>query len=113
MRIANHFQALVRQTVVTAAAFPQFESSPAAICAAAELTKIASVVVGERQGGEPVHEGRPRLERAGIIQRSKDLMEERGGEPVLVDELAAAAGVSERTLRTALSGPDQQLDSAL
>ncbi len=101
LQVANHFQALVRQTMATAADFPQFESSPAAICAAAELTKVASVVVGERHAGEPVHEGRPRLNRAEIIRRTNNLLEERAGEPVLLEELAAAANVSERTLRTA------------
>jgi transcriptional regulator GlxA family with amidase domain len=39
--------------------------------------------------------------RPGIIRRSQALLEERKGRPVYIWELAAAAEVSERTLRTA------------
>ncbi len=46
-------------------------------------------------------EGRPRLPRQEIIKRSKDLLEKRYGKPVLLGELVDAAGVSERTLRSA------------
>ena len=41
--------------------------------------------------------------RPGIIRRSKELLEEHKGRPVHVGELAAAAEVSERTLRTAFN----------
>jgi AraC family ethanolamine operon transcriptional activator len=41
--------------------------------------------------------------RPGIIRRSQALLEQRKGRPVHVGELAAAAQVSERTLRTAFN----------
>ena len=98
---ANRFLALVHQVVTAATQCPQFESSPAATCAAAELQRVSSVVVGAQQAGVLRQEGRPRLPRQEIIRRSKALLAERDGAPVLVEELAAAADVSERTLRTA------------
>jgi transcriptional regulator GlxA family with amidase domain len=81
----------------------QFESSTAATFAAAELVKVASLIVGEQQAGEPIQEGRPRIPRQEIIRHSMELLEERVGHRVLVGELAAAAAVSERTLRTAFN----------
>jgi len=102
-QLANQFRALVDQIMTTAADCPQFESSPAASCAEAEVLKVGSLVVGERLTGETHREGRPQLPREEIIRRSKDLLVEREHEPVYVGELAAAAGVSERTLRTAFN----------
>ena len=102
-QIANQFRALVHQIMTAATTCAQFESAPAATCAAAKLLKVGSLVLGERQGGEFNQEGRPMLPRQDIIRRSKELLEERFGSVVLVGELAAAAGVSERTLRTAFN----------
>jgi len=101
IQAASEFRALVHRVMTTAAQCPQFEASPAAACAQAELLKVAAEIVEGRQAGQPGYEGRPRLPRPDIIRRSKDLLAEREGEPVLVEELAAEAGVSERTLRTA------------
>ena len=98
--VARQFRALVRQLMTAAADCPKFESSPAATWASEELLKVASLVIGQRQAGNPNQEGRPRLARQEIIRRSKALLEERDGKAVLLEELAAAAGVSERTLRT-------------
>lgn len=99
----DQFLTLVRQTITASANCSQLESSPAASCAAAKLLKFAAAVVGERPAGKPGHEGRPKRPRQEIIRRSKDLLKEREGEPVLVEELAAAAQVCERTLRTAFN----------
>ena len=85
--------------MTTAANCSQFESAPAATCVAAELLKVASLVVGERPVGESNKEGRPKLSRQEIIHRFKELLEEREGELIAVKELASTAGVSERTLR--------------
>ncbi len=99
-QLAAHFRALVRLVVTTAANFSEFESSPAANVAAAELLKVGSSVVGQRQGGKPNPPGRPKLPREEVIRRAKALLEEGEGEIILVEELAAAVEVSERTLRT-------------
>jgi AraC family ethanolamine operon transcriptional activator len=77
----------------------QFESAPAATAAAAELLKVASLIVSQRPAGGSGQEGRPRVPREAIIRRSKQLLDEREEEPVLVGEMAAAAEVPERTLR--------------
>ncbi len=100
-QLVDQFQGLVTSIMTTAANCVKFESSPAAKCAEAELLKVASLIIGQRQGGKPHPEGRPRLSREEIICRSKALLEERDGKPVLVGELVAASGVCERTLRTA------------
>jgi AraC family ethanolamine operon transcriptional activator len=101
--IADQFRAIVLQIMTTAAECFRFESSPAASCAAAELLEVASVVVGRQQAVEPNREGRPKAPRQEIIRRSMELLEQRVGEPVRVGEFAAAADVSERTLRTAFN----------
>jgi AraC family ethanolamine operon transcriptional activator len=65
--------------------------------------KVVSLVVEQRQADEPKPQGRPKLPRQEIIRRCTELLEERDGEIALVGELAAAAGVSERTLETAFT----------
>jgi AraC family ethanolamine operon transcriptional activator len=97
---ANSFRAAVGRIMTTAASCSQFEAASAATCAAAELLKIVSPVVGQQGAGVTNREGRPRLPREEIIRRSMELLEERDGVPILVGELAAAADVSERTLQT-------------
>ena len=84
--------------MTAAANYCEFESSPAARGVEAELLKVASLVIGQRQGDKPNREGRPRFPREEIIRRSKELLEERDGLPILVGELAARVEVSERTL---------------
>jgi len=102
-QLANQFRTAVGQIMTIAANCSQFESAPASKSAAAELLKVASVVVGQRQAGGPKQQGRPRLQRQEIIRRSKELLEQRDGQRVRIEQLAAAAEVSERTLRTAFS----------
>jgi transcriptional regulator GlxA family with amidase domain len=100
---ANSFRTAVDQTMIAAANCPQFEAAPAATRAAAELLKVASLVVGQQREGVPNREGRPRLPRQEIISRSKEFLEKRDGETASVGELAAAANVSERTLQAAFN----------
>ena len=100
-QLAEQFRGFVFRIMNAANHCSQIESGPAAKVAAAEALKISSLVVGQRQGGEPNQTGRPRLSRSEIIAFSKDLLEEYDSQPFLVGELAAAAGVSERTLRAA------------
>ena len=82
-QLAAQFRALVSPIVTTAANYSEFESAPAARCAAAELLKVASLVIGQGQAGKLNLEGRPKLSREEIIRRSKNLLEEREGEPLL------------------------------
>ena len=102
-QLADKFWSLVRPIVTASANCPQFESSPAATCATAELSQVASLIIGQGQGDKPNRTGRSIIPRQEIIRRSQELLEKRDGEPVLVQELAAAAEVSERTLRTAFN----------
>jgi AraC family ethanolamine operon transcriptional activator len=98
-RVANRFRTLVGQTMTAAVNCSQFEQTRAAISVEAELLKVASAVVGQRQAGEPNPQGRPRLPRQEVIRRCTELLDERDGETVRVGELATAADVSERTLQ--------------
>ena len=104
LQVANQFRALVGQIMTAAAKCSQFESAPAAMYAATELRNVTSLVAGEQQAGAP-HQtaGRPRFSRQEIIRRCQEQLEERDGEIVHVEELAAAADVSQRTLRTAFN----------
>ena len=99
-QLANQFLACVRQVMRVAAICSEFESSPAATCAAAKLLKVASSVLGERQTGEPKQQRRPRIRRQEIIRCCRKLLQERDGEHVPVGDLVAAAKVCERTLRS-------------
>ena len=99
--LAHQFEASVRQVLTTSARYPQFESSLGAAVAAADLLELGTRVLGRRPQRNTDHAGHSKLSRAEIIRRSKELLEQRAGERVSVAELAAAAEVSERTLRTA------------
>ena len=61
------------------------------------------MIIGLRQTSLLRQEGRPKLSRKKIIDRCQNLLEVRNDQPVLVEELATAASVSERTLRTAFN----------
>ena len=101
-QVINQIRDSVSQIMTAGANCPQFESTTAASFAAAELLRVASLVVGG-QADEPKLKpnGRPKLPREEIIRRSQALLAERNNQPVLVTDLAVAAGVSERTLRKA------------
>jgi AraC family ethanolamine operon transcriptional activator len=101
--IANRLRESALQIMTAATAGPQFESGPAAISASEALLQSTLPVLGRSLAVESRDKGRPRVPRMEIIDRAMALMEARRGEPVLVGELAAAAKVSERTLRTAFN----------
>jgi len=87
--------------LATAARYPEFESSLGATVAAGDLLELGTLVLGRQQERKTDDAGRFKFSRTEIIRRSKKLLEQREGEHVSVGELAAASGVSERTLRTA------------
>lgn len=76
-----------------------FENSPAAKSAAIALKEVASLVLRGVQTIKSDHLGRPAIPRSQIIHSCKDLIEAQAGTLVRVEELAAKASVSERTLR--------------
>lgn len=100
-RLANQFEEAVRSVLVTASKYPKFETSLGATVGAAALLELGTRILGRRQMREVDIAGRPRFPREEVIRRGKALLEARESEHVSVAELAAAAGVSERTLRTA------------
>lgn len=100
---ARQFRALVNEIVVAATHCSDFESSPAAERAAAEVQRLATLSVRQESGLEPKPEGRPKVARQEIIRRSLQRIEQCEGEHLCVCELATAANVSERTLRTAFN----------
>ena len=102
-QLVEQFRALMRQLLTAAANCSEFESSSAATRTAEELRQVTSLVIGQRQAGNPHQEGRPKLRREVIIRRSKELLKKHNGEPFVVEELAAAVEVCERTLRTAFN----------
>ena len=101
--LANSFRSIVSQIMIAAANSSHFESSPAVTSAATEMLKLGSKIVEKRPVIERDNGGRPRASRQQIIRCSKELLEERAGESVLVNEIASAVGVSERTLRAAFN----------
>jgi methylphosphotriester-DNA--protein-cysteine methyltransferase len=109
-------RALVGRIMTAAASCSRFESSPAAKDAEAALLSLGSSVIGAAGAGEAHRLGRPRVPREAIIRRCKTLLEEHHGEPVSVQDLAAASGVTERTLRAVFHehfgvGPHRYLQS--
>jgi len=102
-RLASQFRNSVREILATAAQYPQFESALASSVASASLLKLGARIVDHEQQHEAPRSGRPKLPRSEIIRRSRAWLEEHEGERVNVRELAAAAEVSERTLRTAFN----------
>ena len=100
-QLANSARSIMSEIMNASANSQGFDSSQAAKSAAAALMKVASSVIRDKQEDEPDHTGRPRVSRSDIIRRSKKLLARRTGKIVRVNDLAAAAGVSERTLRAA------------
>ena len=102
-QLANRFRSVAGQIMTTATGYSQFESSLAAKCAATELLKTGLSVIGQPSTGILNPNGRPRIPREEIIRRAEELLEQSDGKRVLVEELAASAHVSKRTLRTAFN----------
>ena len=89
-----HFGEAVRQT-------PDDFESPAAKRAAEKklVPEIRNLLAVPREAGPTL--GRHTVPRAQIIRSSMDFVEQHEGEYLCVEQLATAAGVSERTLRDA------------
>lgn len=66
----------------------------------AELVSTVRTMLGTPPPVSPITAGRPAVERDGIIRSAKSFLEEAAGAVPSVDQLALAADVSERTLRT-------------
>jgi AraC-like DNA-binding protein len=102
-QLAGQVRSFIHETESAALNCPKFEFTPVAMNAAAEAVRLVSLIIREGQSGEPERDGRPRISRQEIIRRCKGLLEERGGKRIKVGEMAARAGVSERTLQTAFN----------
>jgi AraC-like DNA-binding protein len=100
-QLAHHFRTSVVELMASAAEYPQFESSLASTVAAADLRELSIDILGQRHAGDVHPLGRPKVPRREIIRRSHELLEAQSGSHVGIADLAAAAGASERTLRTA------------
>jgi AraC family ethanolamine operon transcriptional activator len=99
---ADQFRAALFQ-IFAAANSGHFELSPAATCAAHEVLKVVNSIVGPTPPVGRNHDGRPKVPRQEIIRRSREFLEQKACNLVSVGDLAAAASVSERTLRTAFN----------
>jgi AraC family ethanolamine operon transcriptional activator len=98
---ATRIGALVHDLLTAATLCETFETSIAAKQAAAEATSVARVILGMPRTEDPRQDGRPRISRREVIRLCHELLEEQGVAATSVGDLAAGAGVSERTLRTA------------
>ncbi len=100
---AHRFRSIVLQVMNTATNCHDFESTAAARNAAKEVVKLAVSALAQRETYPPNSEGRPKISRPQIIGRCMDFLEQQAVGPAAVADLATAAGVSERTLRTAFN----------
>ena len=100
-QLAASAYSIVKEVIIASANSSRFETSPAAKSAGVELRKVVPLVLGEMQPVESNRPGRRNIPRSQIIYSCRELVRERNGRPIRVDELAATAGVSERTLRLA------------
>jgi AraC family ethanolamine operon transcriptional activator len=101
---SRRFRVAVKQVLNVAVNCAQFESEAAAKSAARVLLRLAFEIVELQPAPLPERtRGRPRIPRDEIICRSKRAIEEGENKRVFVGDLAAAAGVSERTLETAFN----------
>ena len=66
-------------------------------CIVDALTRIVGSTVGVHD--ERGHAGRPEVPRSNVIRRVREALEVGSGEPIFLNELSKAAGVSEATLR--------------
>jgi len=97
-----HGRSLVRDIQLAATTCPQFETTPAMKIAATEAAKFVFRIASGSHIDEPAKTGgRPQISRQKIIRRCNRLLNKSEDRHVSVEELTAAAGVSERTLETA------------
>ncbi|MGI9511096.1 MAG: helix-turn-helix domain-containing protein [Geminicoccaceae bacterium] len=99
--VLSRLRTLVQRVVAGSIGCPEIEASPAARSAMVELLDAASPVIAQHQTWERCDgRGRPPLGRQEIIRSTRDLLARHEGKPVLVRDLATAADISDRTLRT-------------
>lgn len=101
--LSKQFWSAVNQVMIAAKNSPQFESSPASESASQNLFNIARSLLGLPWANQPRQQGRPKANRTEIISACRELLEQRADQTVRVEEMAAMAGVSERTLRSAFT----------
>ena len=102
-QLAERFLRLVRGPLATATKHPEFESSPAAARAAADLVEVGAVVLAGPDAVPRRATLRPRVPRQTVVRRALEVLEERDRQHIAVPELAGLVGVSERTLRRAFN----------
>jgi len=102
-QLEHQFRMSVLDLMTTCANHPQFESSNASAAASARLLKLGCEILGRSHEREPRRPGRSKIVREEIIRRALELVEERSDKRVSITDLATAAHVSERTLRSAFS----------
>lgn len=90
--------ALAERIFATSA--PDLPAGPARDAAAADLIAAARACLTQPEAREPAP-GRPRLDRAEIMRRSMARLDADSVDKPTVEQLAAAAGVTERTLARA------------
>jgi AraC-like DNA-binding protein len=99
LRLSTSVSQLIRNAIEN----PNLETSPAAPVAERELVKIASTVLRNPRADSHNNGGRPQVPRQLIIDRCKKYLAESCASAASASDLAAASGVSERTLRSAFN----------
>ena len=102
-RDVSRFREIVSQVMGLAAKTNQIESGSSAANAAEALLGVAASVLDPRAASLDHHCGRPRVPRDQIIASAIERLQKHEDDVVRVGELAAAADVSERTLRNAFN----------
>ena len=97
--LSAEFQFITQQMLNCGRATSEFETSPAARLAQAELFELSHRVLGGGRSSADPQNGRPRLPRRIVFERAMAFVEEQQGEPFSIRRLSGHAGVSERTLR--------------
>jgi methylphosphotriester-DNA--protein-cysteine methyltransferase len=100
-RLTDRLESAITDLILFAGNTPDFEDSPAASVAQAQLVEAASSLIQEPTPNRPESAGRPKLSRQHIIRRAMECIEEQSKHPLSCKDLAVAVGTSERTLRAA------------
>ncbi len=99
-QVAIEFHSIVREILSASAKATHFESSPGANAAKDQVLRVARRVLARPDASLSAQRRRPKISRQEVLSRCRTVIEEGRGKPVGLGDLTAAAGVSERTLRT-------------
>jgi AraC family ethanolamine operon transcriptional activator len=99
-QVAIEFQSVVREILSASAKARQFETSPGADAAKDQVLRVARRVLAQPKASSSKQRRRPKASRQEVLSRCRAVIEKNRGKPIVVGDLAAAVGVSERTLRT-------------